>query len=71
MVLTKSEPSVPEHLDKDHYLDESRVGHTKDVLDCVGDTSKSSFISLERDNAVNCLDYRRSGNFCCKKILVV
>ena len=48
MVVARSEASVQEHL-KDHHLDESRVGDTKDVLDRVGDTSKSSFISFERD----------------------
>ena len=42
-VVARSEASVQEHLE-DHHLDESRAGDTKDVLDRVGDTSKSSFI---------------------------
>ena len=36
-----------------HDLHESTVGDTKDVLDRVGDTSKSSFISFERDTKIS------------------
>ena len=42
MVVARSEASVQEHL-RDHHLEESRVGDTKDVLERVGDTSHLSF----------------------------
>ena len=42
MVVARSEPSVQEHLDHDHHLDECRVGSTKEELDLVGDTRKSA-----------------------------
>ena len=43
MVVSRSKPSVQEHLDKDHHLEESGVGSTKDMLDCVGDTGMCKY----------------------------
>ena len=41
MVVARCETAVQDHLQRDHELDESRVGQTRDLLDRVGDTCKS------------------------------
>ena len=51
MVVARSEPSVQEHIDQYHHLDESRVGSTKEELDLVGDTRKSSCYLGEMRNS--------------------
>ena len=51
MAPDRSEPSVQEHLDENHHLDESRVGSTKEELYLVGYMCKSSYHLGEMRNS--------------------